>query len=181
MGGPRHLRGKSRRVGERGPRWGRQGLVRISSTLAVLAAVLACAAATAAAQSHRLPSILTADDSNAFAVRPARIILTADGNQLIGRTFDRRRRGYLRWRQWNRRVAVGSATYWFKDCRPSCSRSHLQLRHVTLDASQPRGGHFRLMRIDLRYRGRRYFEDLFVRHVDGRWTWETPDGFRRGR
>lgn len=155
--------------------------MRISSTLALLTTVLVCAAATATAagQSHRLPSVLTADDSNAFAVRPARIILTADGHQLIGRLFDRRRRGYLHWRRWNRHVAVGSASYWFTDCLPSCSRSRLQLRHVILDASQPRGGHFRLMRIDLNYRGHGYFEDLFARHVNGLWTWETPDGFRR--
>jgi hypothetical protein len=155
--------------------------IRTLSAVAVALSFLVCAASAAASHGARLPRLLTADDSNTFAIKPSSIILAADGGQLLGRLFDRRRSGYLHWSRWNSRSATATATYWFNACTPNCADSKLQLRHATVRAFHPRGGHFASLQLRLRYKGHSWTELLYCEHFPGLWSWVSTKGLIESR
>jgi hypothetical protein len=107
--------------------------------------------------------------------------LAADGGKLLGRLFDRRRRGYLHRSRWNARYATATATYWFNDCRPNCAEGRFQLRHATVRASNPRRGHFLSLRLRLRYKGQWWTERLYCKYYPGLWSWVSPEGLIESR
>ncbi len=151
--------------------------------LAAIALTLALSALSAvpASASARPPRLLTADDSTAFAVRPSTILLTADGGELIGRLSSGRRRGYLHWSHWSRRSASATASYWVNICRPNCSRGKFRLRHVTLQASRPRGGHFEYISLRLHFHKQWWSELLYCEHDGSLWSWVSTEGWVKGR
>lgn len=145
---------------------------------AVILAVLAVfATATSTAAGAALPRLLVADDSTSFSVRPSSVILAADGGILFGKLPSGDHRGYLRWSHWRARSAVGKATYWFKTCVPNCQQSRLRLRHVSILASRPRGGHFSWLRLRMHYKGHLWTELLHCERFGDIWSWVTPEGF----
>ncbi|HSD79993.1 MAG TPA: hypothetical protein VLB47_05005 [Solirubrobacteraceae bacterium] len=80
--------------------------------------------------------------------RPRRIVIACgDGNFGL--------RG-LRWRHWNRGVAVARGNAYANDCAPDCARGHFESYRVAVRAYRPRKmgrGHYTYTRLRIRFVG----------------------------
>ncbi len=113
----------------------------------------ALAALAAHAAAGGLPTLLTGWYAK-YSVRPSTIYYTGDGSGTVGvlRPSGSLRgpgRGYLRWRSWAPRRAVGVGTLWLKLGSPIATSPYTRVI-TSVTASRPRFGRF--TRMTLRYR-----------------------------
>lgn len=117
-------------------------------TLLAVISVLLLAAIPAAAASD-LPSLLSVDLTNQFAVRPSTVHFGADsgvfvtGPNVTQAQFKAGRRGHIHWVVWNGRTARGAGTVWVERCVPDCAVGGFsRYPGGALQASRVRGGHY---------------------------------------
>jgi hypothetical protein len=104
-----------------------------------------------------LPTLLRADVTSDFVVRPATISFGASGDYFVtgkGRSVKPGHYGRIRWSKWTSARASGSGTLWINSCSPNCAAGSYVPHPVTLAASRVRAGRFTHLLLRYRLNGR---------------------------
>jgi hypothetical protein len=127
-----------------------------------------------AAASTVKPRLLSVDDGK-FAVRPATVILGADGSLLIGNLYGHKGHD-IRWQSWGPDKAHGVGTVWKNDQIPDNARGHFHSHPGNVTAWRVRKGKFTRLQIHWTQNGQTHSSgtQALRRVVSGKhslWDW----------
>lgn len=128
----------------------------------------------------RPPTLLSADITSLFAVRPATISFGASANELIGgpgitqSQFKVGDYGHISWSRWTSASAVGRGLMWSNDCSPNCPEGTYHSSPVAIRAGDGNSGRFRWLSYNYRTEGHRLHIRSTLRRMPGTtdaWEW----------
>jgi hypothetical protein len=147
------------------------GVARWALALAVAGTAFGAAASLGVASG--LPTLLRADVTSDFSVRPATMSFGASADLLIGgqgvsaQGFKSGRYGHIRWTVWTKSRASGEGTLWINSCTPNCATGTYVPRPVTLNASDVQEGRFRDLLLLYKFNGRRVHDRRLLTLLTG--------------
>jgi hypothetical protein len=154
--------------------------LRITAIAIVIGLLLVPSLALAQISSGRPPTLLSADITSVFAVRPATISFGASADVLIGgpgitqSQFKAGDYGHISWSRWTSASAVGRGLIWSNDCNPNCPEGTYHSSQVAIRAGDGNSGRFRWLSYTYRTEGHRLHIHSTLRRMPGTtdaWEW----------